>query len=278
MLRGPRFTRGWLLHREPHRVVAEACRSTAGRSRSALADAIGTRAMLLVLDACEHIIADAAAAAHAILERCPRVSLLATSRERLNVESENVYRLPSLPVDLAADLFVERASEADPSIAFTHEDERLVASVCNRLEGIPLAMSFAAARVPTLGIATLHARLDEYMSLAGGRRDLPQRQQTMLAAIAWSYDLLAEPERAFLRRLSVFSGGFPWPRPRVCNDALETPVVTLLASLVDKSLVNAVRTEDSVRYGLLDSVRAYAAAEFAAAPTKRTRSAGTPAG
>jgi predicted ATPase/transcriptional regulator with XRE-family HTH domain len=229
----------------------------------ALAEAIAGRTMLLVLDTCEHIIGDAAAAAHAILERCPRVSLLATSRERLNVASENVYRLPSLPTDIAVELFVERAAEADPSVALTHEDERLVASVCARLEGMPLAIELAAARVPMLGVATLHARLDEYMSLAGGRRDLPQRQQTMLAAIAWSCDLLANRERALLQRLSVFRGGFTLAAAeRVCGDALETPVLTQLASLVDKSLVDAVRTQDSVRYRLLDSVRAYAAAEL----------------
>ncbi len=233
-------------------------------SVAALADALSARAMLLVLDTCEHVIDEAAAAVQVILERCPQIHVLATTRERLNVASETLFRLPSLPLDAAAGLFAERAREADAAIAFTPADDGLVRDVCQRLDGIPLAIELAAGRVSTFGIATLHARLDEHMSLTAGRRDLPQRQQTMLATLAWSYGLLNEAERAFLRLLAVFSGGFTFAAAeRVAAEAdLGESVLGLLSSLVDKSLVAAVRGAGSVRYRLLDSVRAYAAAEL----------------
>jgi predicted ATPase/transcriptional regulator with XRE-family HTH domain len=235
-------------------------------SIAALADALSNRTMLLVLDTCEHVVDEAAAAVQAILERCPQIRVLATSRERLNVASETLYRLPSLPLDAAAGLFCERAREADAAIEFTPGDDRLIRDLCLRLDGIPLAIELAAARVSTFGIAPLHARLDEHMSLTAGRRDLPQRQQTMLATIAWSYGRLSGEERAFLRLLAVFSGGFTFAAAeRVAAGApLGKPVLGLLSSLVDKSLVDAMRGPVSVRYRLLDSVRAYAAAELLA--------------
>jgi predicted ATPase/DNA-binding XRE family transcriptional regulator len=235
-------------------------------SLAALADALSGRSMLLVLDTCEHIVDDAAAAVQAILQRCPQVRVLATSRERLNVASETLYRLPSLPLDAAAGLFSERAREADVAIQFTPSDDHLIDDLCLRLEGIPLAIELAAARASMFGIATLHARLDEHMSLTTGRRDLPQRQQTMLATIAWSYGLLSGAERAFLRLLAVFSGGFTFAAAErvAAGAALGQPVLGLLSTLVNKSLVDAMRGPDSVRYRLLDSVRAYTAAELLA--------------
>jgi predicted ATPase/DNA-binding XRE family transcriptional regulator len=233
-------------------------------SVAALAEMLAPRAVLLVFDTCEHVVDEAAAAVQAILERCPRIRVLATSRERLNVASETLYRLPSLPLDAAAALFAERAREADAAIAFAPADDGLVRDVCRRLDGIPLAIELAAARVSTFGTAELQARLDEHMSLTTGRRDLPQRQQTMLATIAWSYTILPEAERAFLRLLAVFSGGFTFAAAErvAAGTPLGESVPALLSSLADKSLVDVVREADAVRYRLLDSVRGYAAGEL----------------
>jgi len=232
-------------------------------SIAAVAAALAGRPMLLILDTCEHVIADAAFAARTILECCPEVTVLATSRERFQLAGEALYRLPSLPPDSAANLFVQRAGEADPGAVFTHEGLGQVLDVCRRLEGIPLAIELAAARLSTLGIETLLARLDEHMALAGGRRDLPQRQYTMLATIGWSYELLDGPERELLRCLAVFSGGFTLDAAeRVCRDRPGGATVGVLSSLVDKSLVDVVRNADSVRYRLLDSVRAFALREL----------------
>jgi len=229
-----------------------------------LADALSTRSTLLVMDTCEHVIDEVAAAVQAILHRCEHIRVLATSRERLNVASEKLYRLPSLPLDAATGLFAERSREADAAIAFAPADEGLILDVCRRLDGIPLAIELAAARVGAFGIATLHARLDEHMSLTAGRRDLPQRQQTMLATIAWSYALLTEAERSFLRSLAVFFGGFTFEAAESVGVAatLGESVLGLLSALVDKSLGDAVHGTDSVRYRLLDSVRGYAQAEL----------------
>jgi predicted ATPase/transcriptional regulator with XRE-family HTH domain len=233
-------------------------------SIATLAEALSTRSMLLVLDTCEHVVDDVAAAVQTILQRCPQVRVLATSRERLNVASEMLYRLPSLPLDAATDLFRGRAREAGAGIAFTPADDDLIRDVCRRLEGIPLAIELAAARMSTFGIVTLHARLDEHMALTAGRRDLPQRQQTMLATISWSYALLGEAERTFLRLLAVFSGGFTFDAAEqiAAEAGLGESVLGLLSSLVDKSLVDAMRGPDFVRYRLLDSVRAFAVAEL----------------
>ena len=182
-------------------------------SIAALADALSARAMLLVLDTCEHVVDEVAAAVQMILPRCPQIRVLATSRERLNVASETLYRLPSLPLDAAAGLFGARAREADATLALTATDDGLIRDVCRRLDGIPLAIELAAARVSTFGMAALHARLDEHMSLTVGRRDLPLRQQTMLATITWSYALLnggrarvPAAARRLLRRLHVRGG------------------------------------------------------------------------
>lgn len=243
-------------------------------SVGALAGALARRRGLLILDNCEHLVAAAASVAHELLQHCPDVVVLATSRERLNVSGEAVFRLPSLSLPARAplgirqarsyasvELFVERAEAAGaPSALFSDDNAAAVADVCRRLDGIPLALELAAASVPALGIADLRARLVQSLSTFGPRRDMPQRQQTMLATIAWSYDLLSDAEAQLLQRLSVFAGGFTLDAAEaVCAAPPLDPasVPSALSSLVDKSLVAAVHEDERTRYALLESVREF---------------------
>ena len=244
------------------------------QSLNDLAAALSDRSLLLVLDNCEHLIADAAAAAHAVATSCPQVNILATSRERLQVNGESLHRLKPLalpesaPATLdeaagysALDLFLQLGRHRDPSIGFSHDGVGLVYNICRRLEGIPLAIELAVARLPFLGLKVLDARLDEHFAPPGIPQRTPTRQQTIDATIAWSFDLLGEAERELLSRLAVFSGGFTLDGAQsVCaSDGVERgAILRLLASLADKSLVNVVQTKDSVRYVLLDSIRAFA--------------------
>jgi transcriptional regulator with XRE-family HTH domain len=185
----------------------------------ALASSIKTRTLLLILDNCEHVIDDTASAIVEILRACPSITILATSRERIALEGERVYRLPSLPVpdDVPATieeactyasfrLFVERATSSDGHFTPTAGALKAVSEICRRLEGIPLALELAATRLPVLGLETLNERLKGHILTTSGARDLPQRQQTMLATIAWSYDLLSAQEQHLLGRLAVFRG------------------------------------------------------------------------
>ncbi|HTW84456.1 MAG TPA: helix-turn-helix domain-containing protein [Candidatus Sulfotelmatobacter sp.] len=245
----------------------------------ALAVALRERRLLLVLDNCEHVIGDAAAAASALLRSCPGVVVLATSRERLAIDGEQVYRLPSLPVPAqpvrtseeacsyaAVRLFVERATAVDARLAFTAERLAMVAQICAQLEGIPLAIELAASRLPSLGFEALNKRLTEQFVIASASRDRPHRQQTIFAAIAWSYDLLGDDERALLRRLAVFCGGATLDAIEdVCaGSALATrSVPDLLTSLVDKSLLNSALAGERCRYVMLESVRAFAGRQSA---------------
>ena len=219
------------------------------------------RECLLILDNCEHVIEEAADAVGTILRSSPGITILATSRERLAIEGEYVYRLPSLSPATALHLFEERANASDVRIAFTADERETGAQICRRLDGIPLAIELVATRVPTLGLDILNARLKEYVEIGGGR-DLPRRQQTLYATVAWSYDLLRAAEQKLLRRLSVFRGAMTLEAARaVCEADAE-----LMAQLVDKSLVE-VRAEPGQdrRYRLLDSVRAFAAEKLAEA-------------
>ena len=246
-----------------------------------LAARLKGRRLLLILDNCEHVIKDAAAAAGTILRTCPGVLILATSRERLGIEGESVYRLPSLgtpaqtPVSLeesftyaAFRLFMERARAADARLELTEERLATVAEICRRLEGIPLAIELAASRLPTFGFTALNQRLQEHFVIAGAVRDLPQRQKTMLATIAWSYELLSGQERMLLRRLAIFSGGVTLEAAEcVCADERlpARDVADLLSLLIDKSLLSVVPGDERVRYAMLESVRAFAANELRAA-------------
>jgi predicted ATPase/class 3 adenylate cyclase len=241
-----------------------------------LADYLRSRQMLLLLDNCEHLIEACATLADELLRACPQLGILATSREALGIAGETAWRLPSLSLpDLqhlpptesltqyeAVRLFIERALAAQPSFAVTNQNAPAVAQVCHRLDGIPLAIELAAARVKALSVEQIAARLDDrFRLLTGGSRTALPRQQTLRAAIDWSYALLSEPERAVLRRLSVFAGGWALEAAEaVCSgDGLEDfGVLDLLCQLVDKSLVLAEEQGGEARYRLLETVRQYA--------------------
>jgi predicted ATPase/class 3 adenylate cyclase len=212
---------------------------------------------LLVLDNCEHVVAGAARVVAAIVAACPRVLVLATSREALDVSGEWVYRLGTLDLQASVALFDDRAAAADSAYqASAHRDA--VEDICRRLDGIALAIELAAARVRTMPLETLAQRL-ELRLLAGGR-DRSSRQQTMRALIDWSYDLLAQEERTFLRACSVFAGGCTLETAmRVCGEgADEWQTLETLTSLVDKSLVGVEDGAGGRRYRLLEPVRQYA--------------------
>jgi predicted ATPase/transcriptional regulator with XRE-family HTH domain len=249
--------------------------------------------LLLVLDNCEHLIEACAALAARLLAVCPDLSILATSREPLQIAGE--HRRPIRPLDVpdptaasfdalvgtsSVRLFAERARAIDPDFALIETNAGAVAEVCTRLDGIPLAIELAASRIGVLAVKEIAERLDDsFRLLAGGSRTAPTRQQTMEAALDWSYDLLTASEQATFRSLSVFAGGFTLDAAaRVCSgqsapgtsDSLPgagcpppTDFLDVLGSLVDKSLVVAERTPRERRYRLLEPVRQYAALSLA---------------
>jgi predicted ATPase/DNA-binding XRE family transcriptional regulator len=227
-----------------------------------------SRECLLILDNCEHVIEDAAASALAILRACPGVTILATSRERLAIEGEYVYRLSPLSAEQALELFEERAHASDTRAVFTPEEREKSAQICRHVEGIPLAIELAATRVPALGLDVLGARLRDYVTIRGGR-DLPERQQTINATISWSYDLLRSAEQMLLRRLSIFRGTFTLDAAEtVCSigELAFDQIAAHLSQLVDKSLVEVQTANGAARgYRLLDSVRAFSAHKLAEA-------------
>lgn len=234
-----------------------------------------SRRLLLILDNCEHLIEAAAHVADTILRAAPNVRILATSREPLRISAERAYRVPTLAVPPgnapsaeealgygAVALFAERARAGDPTFALSDENAPTVAEICRRLDGIALAIELAAARVRVMAPRQLAQRLDErFRVLTGGNRTALPRQQTMRALIDWSYGLLSEQEQRFFRRLSIFIGGCTLEAAeRVCGDETldAVDVIDHVASLVDKSLVVAEAGNDSTRYGLLESTRAFA--------------------
>jgi predicted ATPase/DNA-binding XRE family transcriptional regulator len=241
---------------------------------------LGRKRLLLVLDNCEHLVASCADLATALLRVCPQLQILATSREALGIEGERAWKVPSLslpdprqPVTVAhlldaaaVRLFLERASASRPSFALTARNADLVAQVCRRLDGIPLALELAAARLSALSLDQIAARLDNrFHLLTRGRRDALPRQQTLRATLDWSYALLDETERALLRRLAVFAGGWTLEAAEgVCaGDGIAgEAVVDLLTGLVNKSLAVLDESEDTgergERYRLLETVRQYA--------------------
>ncbi|WP_059009174.1 BTAD domain-containing putative transcriptional regulator [Streptomyces specialis] len=228
-----------------------------------LAEALAARRTLLVLDNCEHVVEPVAGLTQRLLKAAPGVRILAPSREPVGVTGERLEAVEPLrpPPDgtaateefSAVRLFVARAGAAAPGFALDADNAAAVAAICRRLDGMPLALELAATRVRALGVRELAARLDDrFRLLAAGRRDAPARQRTLRAVLDWSWDLLTEPERVALRRLSVAVDGCALDAAEaVCAvpDAME-----LLARLVDRSLVVA----DGGRYRLLESVAAYA--------------------
>ncbi|QXJ20474.1 tetratricopeptide repeat protein [Actinomadura graeca] len=230
-----------------------------------LMDALDGPSVLLVLDNCEHVVDECAALTGMLLARCRRLRVLATSREPLRLPCENVWRVPPLEPDEAARLFVERARAARPGFDRT----RAVEEVTRALDGVPLALELAAARVRVLSVEQIARRLaDRFRLLSAGDRSAPIRQRTLRAAIDWSHDLLDGPERTLLRRLSVFAGWTLDQAEQVCgDDVLDTgEVLDLLTALVDKSLVTVTgEAAGEVRFRLLDSIREYAAERLEAA-------------
>lgn len=220
-----------------------------------------TSKTLLVFDNCEHLIADAASLAVAVIAQCPNVAILATSRERLNVPQERVYRLPSLGLEESVALFADRASAVSPAFSLSGANRGIVEDICRRLDGIALAIELAAPRVRIMPLEELRSRLDDrFRLLTGGNRAALPRQQTMRALVDWSYGLLGDEEKRLFRQAGIFSGGFTAQAAAgVCGEACdEFSVLDTLGQLVDKSLIVANVETDGARFRMLQSIREYA--------------------
>jgi predicted ATPase/DNA-binding winged helix-turn-helix (wHTH) protein len=246
--------------------------------RDSLIEFLRDRRLLLVVDTCEHLVDACAELTEALLRGAPGLRIVATSREALGVPGEVVYRVPSLAVPattgesvspdslIAADatqLFIDRASAADPAFSVSRDNAPAVANICRRLDGIPLAIELAAARVAVLSPAQIEARLhDRFRLLTGGARTSVARQRTLEATVDWSYQLLSDVERLLLNRLGVFPASWTLEAAeRVCGGDGVDPNEMLdhLCRLAEKSLVVLERDmRDSTRYRLLETVRQYA--------------------
>jgi predicted ATPase/class 3 adenylate cyclase len=246
----------------------------------ALLDALAPQDILIVVDNCEHLIGGCAKTAEAVLRRCPRVHLLATSREPLGIGGETLYRVPSLSLprpgqpDLAAAkssdavaLFANRARAQGAGLRVDEQTAPVLVSICRQLDGMPLAIELAAARLRSLSLTDLHDRLGQrFRLLTGGSRTALARQRTLRATVEWSYSLLTGAEQLLLGRLSVFAEGFDLDAAEaVCGfgDIEPFDVTDLLGSLVDKSLVVAEPTGETLRYRLLETIRQFAAEQLA---------------
>jgi predicted ATPase/class 3 adenylate cyclase/DNA-binding CsgD family transcriptional regulator len=224
---------------------------------------VGGRQMLVVLDNCEHLLDASAELVVALLSGAPRLTLLATSREAIGVAGEVSWRVPSLSLtDEAIELFADRARHARPDFTLTDDNAAAVGEICARLDGVPLAIELAAARVRALSLAEILDSLhDRFRLLTGGARTAVRRPQTLRASVDWSHALLTEPERALLRRLAVFLGGFDIDAAQAVagsGDVQRYQVLDQLTLLVDKSLVVADDSGGRTRYRLLETVRQYA--------------------
>ncbi len=257
-------------------------REESGRPIAAtLTDYLRAKHLLLILDNCEHLIDACAQLADVLLHACPDLRVLASSREALGIAGETAFRVPSLslppPQSRIADLhslnqyeavrlFIDRASAVRPGFQMTEANAPAIAQICHRLDGVPLAIELAAARVRAMTPEQITARLDDrFRLLTGGSRTALPRQQTLRALIDWSWDLLSPPERTLLRRLAVFWDGWTLDAAEaVCADAEGQEVISpnevldWLARLVDKSLVVADEQDGEARYRLLETIRQYA--------------------
>ncbi|WP_073907085.1 BTAD domain-containing putative transcriptional regulator [Streptomyces sp. CB00455] len=233
----------------------------AGRTAERLARALGTRSLLLVLDNCEHLVQPVAELAGHLLRHAPGLRILATSQEPLALPGEMLHVVEPLPESDAVRLFAARAAAASPGFALGPANADAVARLCERLDGIPLALELAAARVRALGVHEMTERLDDrFRLLNSGLRGAPPRQRTLRAVIDWSWGLLTEPERAVLRRLAVFAGGCTLSAAEEVCAAPDVPAGTVLdvvTRLVDRSLVTVLHGQDGPRYRTLESVAAY---------------------
>jgi len=256
-----------------------AVRETAGTPLvETLCGYVRGRQLLLVLDNCEHLLAGCATLADALLRGAPELSIIATSRELLRVAGEQTYPLATLSLpdpaasaetmsrSEAVQLFVERAEKQQPGFALTAARAAAIAQLCIHLDGIPLALELAAARIRSLSVEEINARLhDRFKLLTGGSRTALPRQQTLRSSIDWSYKLLSSTERGLLNRLTVFGGGWTMEAAEhVCSgDGIEySAVLDLLGSLVDKSLVAMEDRNGAPRYLLLETMREYARARL----------------
>jgi predicted ATPase/DNA-binding winged helix-turn-helix (wHTH) protein len=249
-------------------------------SRESVARAIGGKKLLLVLDNCEHVIDAAARLAETVVRLCPAASIVATSRELLRIEGEHVFRVPPLDVpsqhqeqpDIilrhsSVQLFIIRAKSVDPEFSAHRENLRAMAAICRRLDGIPLAIEFAAVRAAMLGPELVLSRLDKrFELLIGGRRTALPRHQTLRATLDWSFDLLTWPEQSLLCRLAVFAAGFTLEAANavVSEKRHDGPVLLeQIADLVAKSLVTLDGSSPTGRWRLLETIRAYALEKLA---------------
>ncbi len=246
-----------------------------------LTDALRARQVLVLLDNCEHLVDACAVLGQRLLTGCPGVRIVATSQEPLRIPQEAIWQVAPLAVPPpssapaaaelsgyeAVQLFADRAAAARPGFALTERNAAAVATICRALDGVPLAIELAAARVTVLSAEQIAARLADRFTLLGrGDRTAPPRQRTLRATIDWSHDLLSGPEQVLLRRLSVFAGWSLEMAEQVCADSLlpAEEIIGLTAGLVDKSLL-VVEPEvlGQARYRMLDSIRAYAAQRLA---------------
>jgi predicted ATPase/DNA-binding CsgD family transcriptional regulator len=235
-----------------------------GRSiTETLLRSIRDRRLLLVLDNCEHLLEASAALVNDVLAGCSHVTILATSREPLMVAGEVNWQVPSLSLaDEAVELFTDRARRARPDFAVTDHNAETVTEICRRLDGMPLAIELAAARVRALSLDEIVDSLhDRFRLLTGGARTAVRRQQTLRASVDWSHALLTEPERILFRRLAAFMGGFDLDAAQAAagtSDVERFQVLDQISLLVDKSLVVAESSSGRTRYRLLETVRQYA--------------------
>jgi len=281
---GTAFDEAWLVELAPipddaavPRAVARALGVQEGADRplpESIALSLRTRNLLLVVDNCEHVVDGAANLVALLLARCPELTVLATSREPLHVAGEHLYDVPPMALlgsdegtgDLeeadAIQLFIERAAAVRPGFALSEETIPFVADICRRLDGMPLAIELAAARLRALSVHDIARQLDDrFRLLTGGSRTALPRQRTLRNTVEWSYDLLDEAERALFDRLSIFAGGLSLEAAQeVCSakGVEKRSVLDLLSALVDKSLVSTLRDpEGETRYRLLETLRAY---------------------
>ena len=244
----------------------------------ALARGIGDRHLLLLLDNCEHLIDAVAALAEAVMRLCPRATVLATSREIMRIEGELVYRVPALEVPAlgqeapdiildhsAVELFVTRAKALDGGFSPQPENLASIVEICRHLDGIPLAIEFAAARAAFVGTEQVAAGLrDRFALLTGGRRTAIPRHRTLRAALDWSYQLLSTEEQRLLRHLAVFPAGFTFEAAQAVSGigGGGQSIVEDLSSLVSKSLCERINSTPPTRWRLLETIRAYALEEL----------------
>ena len=235
-----------------------------GRSTmDTLAKVVGDRQTLIVLDNCEHLLDATSALTAELLAACPGLQILATSREPTGVHGEVTFQVPSLSLaDEAIELFADRARRVRPEFAVTDDNATTVTEICRRLDGMPLAIELAAARVRALSLDEIVGSLhDRFRLLTGGARTAVRRQQTLRASVDWSHALLTETERILFRRLAVFLGGFDLDAAQAVAGDAEVEryqILDQLALLVDKSLVVAENASGRTRYRLLETVRQYA--------------------